>query len=124
MTPRSHEGAAHSDRAPHLDPRFKGGIVFDQAMYIVGEGVTDFQYLCALTEALKKKYRGNKADTAKQADEFMTELRKAIPAYPSIQGLGHGANGAVVGMRSNDWASAHMQDWREKIAGYLKELNK
>ena len=121
LTPRSNEG--HMHYAPHADPRFKGGMVFQTSMLGAAAGITDYAYLYTLEQALKKDHAGAKAKIAAEARAFLEALRKAMPRHPEIHGLAPGSDGATVGMGIKDKAGTHVAEWRHRIAGYLKALN-
>jgi hypothetical protein len=122
LTPRDLT-TGHMENAPHADPRFKGAILFYPSLCVVGEGITDYTYIYTLEQALKQDYSGARQKTAEDAKAFLVSLRKTIPRHPEIRGMASVEDGPKVGMGINDHASAHVRDWRRKIAGYLKDLN-
>lgn len=102
----------------------KGGILYQSAFLDIADGITDYAYIYTLEEALKKPYATQKAKTAGEAKAFLTALKRAMPEFPKVKGLGPGADGSAVGMGIEDEAKTHVDAWRRTIAGYLKELKK
>jgi hypothetical protein len=103
--------------------KFKGGHLFQSNYSEVAMGITDYAYIYTLTETLRTM-DVNKSRTAKEAAEFLASLERAMPEFPEIKGLASADDGPRVGMGANDEARNHVDEWRVKIAGYLKELKK
>ena len=98
----------------------KGGHLFQSCYYEVSMGITDYAYIYTLTEALKKA-GPDKTATVTSATAFLAAIEKEMPEFAKIKGL---ASGAQVGMGSTDEARNRVGEWRAKIAGFLKELNR
>ena len=100
----------------------KGGIIFTPNMFEVSQGINDYAYIYTLTEALKAKYAGPQAEAARRAREFVEALRRAMPEFPRVKGMGSAADGPKVGMGIDDEARLHVSTWRKEIAGHLKAI--
>jgi hypothetical protein len=103
---------------------FRGGVLPQSAMLDMADGITDYAYVYTLTEALGRPQVGAKAQVAAEARAFLDALKKAMPEFPKVKGLAPGADGSAVGMGIDDEARLHVDDWRRRIAAYLKELAK
>jgi len=110
--------AGFAPSAPYA--KYKGGHLFQSNYSEVSMGITDYAYIYTLTETLKK-LDVNKSKAAKEAADFLASLEEAMPEYSWIPGL---SSGAGVGQGPNVEARWHVDEWRAKIAGYLKELKK
>ena len=108
----------YAPSAPYA--KYKGGHLFQSCYYEVSMGITDYAYIYTLTEALKKA-GPDKAETVRAAKAFLASIGKEMPEFAKIKGL---ASGAQVGMGSTDEARKHVDEWRAKIAGFLKDLKK
>ena len=106
----------YAPSAPYT--KYKGGHVFQSCYSEVSMGITDYAYIYTLVEKLKKA-GPDKADTVRTAKAFLAAIEKEMPEFAKIRGL---ANGGQVGTGSTDEARKHVDEWRAKIAGFLKEL--
>ena len=86
-------------------------------------GITDYAYIYTLTETLKTM-DVTKPGTAKDAADFLASLERAMPEFPQIKGMASAEDGPKVGMGANDDARYLVDEWRRKIAGFLKELKR
>ena len=100
--------------------KYKGGHVFQSSYSEVSMGITDYAYIYTLTEAIKKADAG-KAAIAKAATEFLAKIQQEMPEFVKIMAI---ENGGQVGAGSLDDARNHVDEWRAKIAEYLKELKR
>ena len=55
------------------------------------------------------------AATVKEARAFLAALKRAIPEFPEIKGLGSAEDGALVGMGVSDEARLQTPAWRERV---------
>jgi len=103
----------------------RGGILYSSKFLTVCEGINDSAYLHTLEVAIKAaKAAGRDAETVKQAEEFLAALKRVIPFLPGVKGLGNEADGALVGTGIDDDGAKQVEQWRSKIAGFLKVLKK
>ena len=91
--------------------------------YDVAEGINDTAYMYTLEQVLKQPGVAD-SPKGKEAAEFLASLQQAIPFLPEVKGLASDSDLARVGQGAKDEARLYVQAWREKIAGFLKELKK
>lgn len=116
--------------APNAPDTFRGGMLYQSAFLRVSEGLTDLAYLETLQHVLRtgqfagSPFAGDQAAAAREAEQFLTALRTAIPELPELKGLASAEAGALIGLGVNDDSRRHLGAWREKIAGLLVRLSK
>jgi len=112
---------AFAQSAPYQ--KHRGGITFRSVFFDMSEGINDSAYLFTLTELIKKaKAAGKHAETVKEAEGFLANIKKVIPPWPKVKGLASAADQAKVGMGIDDEAMTQVDIWREKIAGFIVKL--
>jgi hypothetical protein len=98
-------------------------MLYQSRFFEVAEGIQDQAYLYTLEQTLAQhRSAGTKLDKVKEAEAFLSALQRAIPEFPNVKGLGSEADGALVGMGLQDEARFQTPRWRERLAGFLKEL--
>jgi len=107
--------------APYHEHR--GGILFQSAYLDIAEGITDYAYVYSLEQAIAAHKRAAaKPETVKRAEEFLSALKRAIPAFPQVKGLASPEDGALVGMGIEDEARLMVDQWRREIAELLADF--
>ena len=102
----------------------KGGVLYLPQAYDMREGVTDAAYLYTLGELLKKPELA-RSKKGEEALAFLASLEKAIPFLPKkVKGMAGPNAGQMVGRGTEDEARLRVAEWRNTIAGFLKELAK
>jgi hypothetical protein len=105
--------------------KYPGGMLYQSAYLNVSEGINDYAYLTTLLTAIEaNRQAGKNAETIKKAEAFLAALRRVIPEFPNVKGLVNETDGALVGMGIQDSARTKAQQWRAKIAEYLKVLKR
>jgi hypothetical protein len=103
--------------------KYRGAILYRGDFLNICEGVNDYAYICTLQKAIERNLKaGGNAAVAKEAQDFLAALKKAIPDFPHVKGMASEADGALVGMGIEDEAAQKVDEWRAKIAEYLKKL--
>jgi hypothetical protein len=97
--------------------KYPGGMLYQSVFLQVAEGINDARYLYTLEKAIAKPNQD--AATVEKAKALLDTIRKQIPDYPKVEGLGTGAG---VGAVKSDQALALTETWRTQIAELLKVL--
>ena len=106
--------------APYTE--YPGAVLFKSALLRIRAGITDYIYIYTLENLVKKK-GGAMADTARRAEEFLSEIKKSIPMFPGLKGVEGADAGALLGKGMKTKANDMTPVWREKIAEFIKELS-
>lgn len=103
--------------------KYRGAILYRGDFLNICEGVNDYAYICTLQKAIERNLKaGGNAPVAKEAQDFLAALKKAMPEFPHVKGMASEADGALVGMGIEDEAAQKVDEWRAKVADYLKKL--
>ena len=105
--------------------KYRGGVLFKPMFFNVAQGITDYAYLYTLEQAIEKN-RGTGANkqTVDEATAFLDALKRVIPEFPKLKGMTSEEDGALVGMGIEGETKQQLDEWRTKIAQYLKVLLK
>jgi len=107
-----------ANHAPYYDT--KGGMTFRTEFFSVADGITDYAYIYSLEKAIAA--HPGKAATVKKAQDLLTSIRKAIPAFADVTGMVSPDSGALVGKGLDTPLSAMTGAWRASIAELLSEF--
>lgn len=105
--------------------KYRGGMLFQSAYLSIAEGVNDYRYLHTLEKAIEaSRAAGTNLETVGAARAFLEALKRVIPEFPRIKGIATPEDGALVGMGIEGDAVQYLDDWRTKIAEFLRVLKR
>ncbi len=107
--------------APYFD--YPGGMTFKTVFFTVQEGITDYAYIYKLERTIAAAVAADvKADTVKEAREFLAAVKKEIPEFPHIKNMVGEGSGALVGSGIDIPVAQMTNLWRKHIAELIVKL--
>jgi hypothetical protein len=95
--------------APAAPAVYRGALLFKSDFFRIAQGISDYAYLVTLEKAIAAKRAAQRnLEIVGEAERFLAELRQSIPA--------------ALPLNAAERAPLPLDEWRARIAGFLKQL--